>query len=236
MPTACPLRDDGRVTIDLSKWSGAPRPQRTVLDGRYARLEPLAPERHESELFDSARQPGAEARFAYLFDEVPADAHAFRSWIERAASGDDPLFFAVIDKATGRAEGRQALMRVDPAHGVIEIGHILWGPAIARTRVATEALYLSAAYAFDALGYRRFEWKCNDRNLPSKRAAQRFGFAFEGIFRQHMVVKGQNRDTAWFSILDAEWPALKASYERWLAPDNFDVDGRQLRRLEAFRG
>ena len=154
----------------------------------------------------------------------------------RSAVGtDDPLFFAVIDKATGRAEGRQALMRIDPVHGVIEIGHILWGPAIARTRVATEALYLSAEYAFETLGYRRFEWKCNDLNLPSRRAALRFGFTFEGIFRQHMVVKGQNRDTAWFSIIDAEWPTLRASYQRWLAPDNFDAHGRQLRKLEEFR-
>jgi len=207
-----------------------------VLDGLYTSLQPLSIDQHEAELFESARQPGAEARFAYLFDDVPADSSAFRTWMKHAVSEDDPLFFAVIDRATGRAEGRQALMRIDPAHGVIEIGHILWGPAIARTRVATEALYLSAAYVFDTLGYRRFEWKCNARNLPSKRAAQRFGFTFEGIFRQHMVVKGRNRDTAWFSITDAEWPVLKTSYQRWLAPDNFDADGRQVRRLEEFRG
>ena len=140
---------------------------------------------------------------------MPADTEAFRALDVKAAAGaDDPLFFAVIDKATGRAEGRQALMRIDPVHGAIEIGHVLWGPAIARTRVATEALYLSARYVFDDLGYRRFEWKCNDRNQPSKRAALRFGFAFEGVFRQHMVVKGRNRDTAWFSMLDSEWPGL----------------------------
>ncbi|AMY07659.1 hypothetical protein LuPra_00834 [Luteitalea pratensis] len=223
------------MTKALSHWAGVPRPGRVLLDGRYARLEPLTIERHEADLFDSARQPGAEARFAYLWDEVPADSHDFRIWMERAVGADDPLFFAVIDKATGRAEGRQALLRIDPVHGVIEIGHVLWGPAIARTRVATEALYLFATYAFDTLGYRRFEWKCNDRNVPSKRAALRFGFTFEGIFRQHMVVKGQNRDTAWFSILDSDWPTLKTSYERWLAPDNFDGDGRQLRKLEELR-
>jgi RimJ/RimL family protein N-acetyltransferase len=223
------------VSIDLSHWNGAPRPQRIVLDGHYARLEPLSPARHEADLFASAREPGAEARFAYLFDDVPASAESFRTWLDRAASIDDPLFFAVIDKATGRAEGRQALMRIDPANGVIEIGHILWGPAIARTRVATEALYLSAEYVFGALGYRRFEWKCNDLNAPSRRAARRFGFTFEGTFRQHMVVKGRNRDTAWFSILDSEWPRLKAGYMRWLAPDNFDTAGRQRRTLEQCR-
>jgi RimJ/RimL family protein N-acetyltransferase len=221
------------VTQDLSLWSGAPRPQRIALDGRYARLEPLTLEQHEANLFASAREPGSEARFAYLFDTPPADAREFRTWMETAVSTDDPMFFAVIDKATGRAEGRQALMRIDPAHGVIEIGHILWGPAIARTRVATEALYLSAAYVFDQLGYRRFEWKCNDNNAPSKRAALRFGFTFEGTFRQHMVAKGQNRDTAWFSIIDAEWPSLKARYQTWLAPDNFDAEGRQVTFLQA---
>lgn len=206
-----------------------------ALEGRYVRIEPLSSERHEADLFASAIEPGADARFAYLFDDVPAGAPAFHAWLERVAEVDEPLFFAVVDKATGRAEGRQALMRIDAVHGVIEIGHILWGPAIARTRVTTEALYLSAEYVFEALGYRRFEWKCNDHNAPSKRAAQRFGFTFEGTFRQHMVVKGRNRDTAWFSIIDSEWPSLKASYQRWLAPDNFDTRGQQLRRLEECR-
>jgi RimJ/RimL family protein N-acetyltransferase len=222
--------------MDLSHWRGAPRPQRIALDGRYARLEPLSAERHEADLFHSAVEPGADARFAYLFDEVPTDTDAFHAWITGAAAVDDPLFFAVIDKATGRAEGRQALMRIEPAHGVIEIGHVLWGPAIARTRVATEALYLSAAYVFETLGYRRFEWKCNDRNQPSRRAAHRFGFSFEGIFRQHMVVKGRNRDTAWFAMVDGEWPALKASYQAWLSPDNFDDQGQQRCGLEQCRG
>ena len=122
-------------------------------------------------------------------------------------------------------------MRIDTTHGVIEIGSILWGPAIARTRIATEALYLFASYVFDTLGYRRFEWKCNDLNEPSKRAALRFGFTFEGAFRQHMVVKGANRDTAWFSILDSEWPRLVDAYLAWLAPENFDGEGQQRRKL-----
>ena len=222
------------MTTDLSTWRGAPPPQRVVLDGRYARLEPLSPH-HEADLFAAATDAGAADRFRYLPDEAPPDLETFHEWMTRAAATHDPLFSAIVDKATGRAEGRQSLMRIDPANGAIEIGHIHWGPAIARTRVTTEALYLSARYVFETLGYRRFEWKCHHENEPSRRAAARFGFTFEGIFRQHMVVKGRNRDTVWFSILDGEWPALAASYERWLAPTNFDADGRQRRTLAECR-
>ena len=143
--------------------------------------------------------------------------------------------FAVVDKARGSAEGRQSLMRIVPEHGVIEIGGIYWGPNMARSRLATEALFLHARYIFDELGYRRFEWKCNDRNGPSRAAAERFGFQFEGVFRQHMIQKGQNRDTAWFAMLDGDWPRLRAGYERWLAPDNFDAQGRQRMSLDKFR-
>ncbi len=159
------------------------------------------------------------------------DRGEFDAWIKRASAGDDPLFYAVIDRATGKAGGRQALMRITPEHGVIEIGSILWGPAVAKTRIATEALYLFACHAFDDLGYRRFEWKCDSMNEPSRRAALRFGFSFEGIFRAHMVVKGQNRDTAWFAIVDQDWPRLKAGMERWLAPENFDASGQQKQSL-----
>ena len=221
----------GSPFVGLSHWSGAPRPERVVLKGRYARLEPLDPLRHGEGLLVSALEPGAKDRFRYLFEEPPADAASLSAWLARASASDDPLFFAVIDRATGRTEGRQALMRIDLTHGVIEIGSILWGPAIARTRIATEALYLFASYVFDTLGYRRFEWKCNDLNEPSKRAALRFGFTFEGTFRQHMVVKGANRDTAWFSIIDSEWPRLADTYLAWLAPENFDGEGQQRRKL-----
>jgi RimJ/RimL family protein N-acetyltransferase len=217
--------------MDLSDWKGVPRPERAPLEGRYARLEPLDPARHGDDLFASAQQPGADSRFRYLADHAPADRAAFTAWIEKASASTDPLFFAVIDKRTGRAEGRQSFMRIEPAHGVIEIGHILWGPAIARTRVATEALYLFASHAFDTLGYRRFEWKCDNNNLPSKRAAERFGFTFEGVFRQHIVVKGRNRDTAWFAIIDRDWPRLKAGYEAWLHQENFDEAGQQKHKL-----
>ena len=214
----------------LASWTPRPRPARAPLAGRYARLEPLDPRRHGDQLFAASMAPGAEERFRYLFD-TPQDRAGFDAWLARSAASEDPLFYAVIDAATGRCEGRQTFMRIVPEHGVIEIGNILWGPAIARTRVATEALYLFAHHAFDALGYRRFEWKCNARNEPSRRAALRFGFAFEGIFRQHMVAKGENRDTAWFAMIDGDWPRLRAGYERWLAPENFEAGGRQKRRL-----
>ena len=148
-------------------------------------------------------------------------------------SGGFPLFFAIVDKASGRALGYQSLMRIDPANGVIEVGNILYTPALQRTIGATEAQYLFAQYIFGELGYRRHEWKCNALNAPSRRAALRFGFAFEGVFRQHMIVKGRNRDTAWYSIIDADWPARRAGFERWLAPDNFDAQGRQKTNLAA---
>jgi len=210
------------------------RPERVTLAGRYARLEPLDAARHGEALFAASMAPGAEERFRYLF-ESPQDRSAFGDWLARAAVSQDPLYHAVIDVASGRCEGRQALMRIVPEHGVIEIGSILWGPAIARTRVATEAFFLAARYVFDRLRYRRFEWKCNALNEPSRRAAARFGFSYEGSFRQHMLVKGQNRDTAWFSIIDREWPALEAAFEGWLEPSNFDASGRQRRRLEELR-
>ena len=212
-----------------------PRPAHDALEGRYARLEPLSAA-HCEDLFRASSGDGAQARFAYLFDDPPADLAQMQAWIARAAATQDQLYFAVIDGATGEAGGRQALMRIAPEHGVIEIGNILWGPAIARTRVATEAFFLAARYVFDELGYRRFEWKCNDLNEPSKAAARRFGLTFEGVFRQHMWVKGANRDTAWFSIIDREWPAIRAAFERWLEPANFDSQGGQQSKLQATSG
>ena len=219
---------------DLTDWKPCPLPQRVPLEGAWCRLEPLEAARHGDQLFEASMAPGADARFRYLF-ESPCERVEFDRWLARAAAADDPLAFAVIDRASGRCEGRQTLMRITPDHGVIEIGSILWGPAISRTRVATEALYLFARYAFETLGYRRFEWKCNSLNAPSIRAAGRFGFRYEGQFRQHMVIKGANRDTHWFSMLDTEWPALRAAFDRWLAPENFDAQGRQRATLESFR-
>ncbi|TIP19079.1 MAG: GNAT family N-acetyltransferase, partial [Mesorhizobium sp.] len=148
----------------------------------------------------------AGGRFAWLPDYPPENRAAFQPWLDKVEASEDPLFFAVIDKPSGKIAGRQTLMRIDAANGVIEIGNIYWGPLISRRPQATEAQFLFTKYAFDELGYRRYEWKCNNRNEPSKRAAERFGFKFEGIFRQHLVVKGENRDTAWYSIIDKEWP------------------------------
>lgn len=219
------------MSADLSGSVPRPRPRREVLAGRYARLEPVDDAAHGDALFEACSVADAHERFRWLFEYPPADRAAMHEWIARAAAAADPLMFAVIDVATGRAEGRQALMRITPEHGTIEIGGIYWGPAIARSRVATEAQYLFAQHAFAALGYRRYEWKCNDLNEPSKRAALRLGFRFEGVFRQHMVIKGASRDTAWFAMLDHEWPALAAGYRRWLEPANFDAGGRQLRSL-----
>lgn len=201
-------------------------PLRVMLEGRYARLEPLTAV-HVHDLFGCA---GPE-RYRWLLSDPPVSESDMRADVEAALTTVDPLTFAVIDKVSGHAEGRQSLMRIVPEHGTIEIGGILWGDRIARTRVATEALYLHAGYVFDDLGYRRFEWKCNALNQPSRNAAIRFGFRYEGTFRQHMIVKGQSRDTAWFAILDGDWPRLKAGYERWLDPANFDANGGQKTRL-----
>jgi RimJ/RimL family protein N-acetyltransferase len=201
-------------------------PRRVVLEGRYARLEPLA-QQHAADLHAAATVADAVQRFAYLPVHPPESVEGLQAGSAGQQGGSDPNQFAVVDKASGRAGGWQQLMRIVPEHGVVEIGYVYWGPTLARTRVATEALYLHARYVFDELGYRRFEWKCNDRNEPSKAAARRFGFQYEGVFRQHMIVKGENRDTAWFAMLDGDWPRLKAEYERWLDPSNFDDAGTQ---------
>ncbi|EKF17115.1 GNAT family N-acetyltransferase [Nitratireductor pacificus] len=224
------------MQTDLSTWTARPRPERKTLEGRTVRLEPLDPERHGDDLFAASSVSDIETRFRWLYDYPPQDRASFQPWLEAAAASADPLHFAVIDQETNVAGGRQTLMRIDPANGAIEIGNIYWGPAISRSVRATEAFYLFARHVFDDLGYRRYEWKCNDRNEPSKRAAERFGFTFEGVFRQQAVVKGENRDTAWFSILDGEWPVLKSAFDAWLDPGNFDKEGRQKVRLETLIG
>src|SRR3989304_3989549 len=192
----------------LTDWQPRRRPGRVTLEGRFCRLEPLDPVRHGDQLFAASMAPGAEDRFRYLF-ESPQDRPAFDGWLARAAASEDPMFFAVIDLSSQRCEGRQAFLRITPEHGVIEVGSIMWGPAIARTRTATESLFLFARYAFEELDYRRFEWKCNAHNEPSIRAARRFGFIYEGTFRQHMVVKGQNRDTAWLARTESRGPPAR---------------------------
>ncbi|MFD1254521.1 ribosomal-protein-L7/L12-serine acetyltransferase [Devosia equisanguinis] len=204
-------------------------PQRVVLDGRYVRLEPIE-DRHAADLYAVSSLPGGPERYRWLFSDAPASLAEMKARIEQVNAGAD-RFVAIVDKSSGKAVGQQAWMRIRPEHGSIEIGGVYWGLPMSRTRMATEALYLFARHAFDDLGYRRFEWKCNVRNEPSKAAATRFGFVFEGIFRQDMILKGESRDTAWFSILDGEWPALRAEYERWLSPENFDAAGQQKTKL-----
>lgn len=220
---------------DLNEWTPRARPDHKVLDGRYCRLEPLDASRHGEQLLEASNVTDAAERFRWLFEYPPRNREEFQPWLDKAQASEDPLFFAVLDKSSGKAAGRQALMRIDTAHGVIEVGHVYWGPLMSRRPAATEALYLFAHYVFDELGYRRFEWKCHHMNEPSKQAAGRFGFKSEGVFRQHLVFKGGNRDTAWFSMIDGEWPALRRAYEAWLDPVNFDADGRQKQRLEDLR-
>lgn len=216
---------------DLTQFQGAQPPRRETIHGRYVDLEPIDATDHGDSLFAAvSTAAGIDERFRYLPQTPQTDRGDFDSWIAEAADSSDPLFFAVVDRSTGRVEGRQALMRIDAANGVMEIGHILWGPALSRTREATEALFLCADLAFSS-GFRRFEWKCDDANAPSKKAAERFGFTFEGVFRQHLVYKGRNRDTAWFSIIDSEWPALRSAYEAWLDEANFDASGAQRQGL-----
>jgi RimJ/RimL family protein N-acetyltransferase len=207
------------------KVDGTParRPGPVVLAGRFGRVEKLE-DRHGAALWQALKDDNAT--WAYLGYGPFADAAAFAAWFAERPKLDDPYSYAVVEPG-GRAVGIAALMEIRPAMRVIEVGNIVYSPALQRTPLATEAQYLLARYVFETLGNRRYEWKCNALNAPSRRAAARFGFTFEGLFRQHQIVKGRNRDTAWFSMLDTEWPARKAAYERWLAPDNFDAAGRQ---------
>jgi len=209
----------------------ARRPVPTTLIGRYATLVPLDPAAHAEALYEEIR--GRDEVWLYLFEPPPPNRAAFTALLERKAASPDRVYLTVMDHTLGQAAGYASYLRIDEAHRSIEVGDILFTPAIQRTRAATDAMYLMARHAFEDLGYRRYEWKCNDLNAPSKRAAVRFGFTFEGVFRQHMIVKGRNRDTAWFAMLDADWPARKAAFERWLDPANFDAAGRQRVSLSA---
>jgi len=213
--------------------SSARRPQRTTLDGRIVSVVPLDPLAHAVALFDGACGEKNEHLWLYLFEGPFASRADFDVHLKQKARSGDPLFFAIIDKPSGKAVGYAAYMRIEPAHRVIEVGSILYTPRLQRTVGATEAMYLMARHVFEDLGYRRYEWKCNALNAPSRRAALRLGFTFEGIFRQHMIIKGRNRDTAWYSMLDSEWPKRKAAFERWLDPSNFDASGRQKISLSA---
>jgi RimJ/RimL family protein N-acetyltransferase len=210
----------------------AERPERVTLEGQWITLVPLDPQAHAEALYEGSNGDAVrESVWTYLSDGPYSNREEFRASIENKSRSVDPLFFTVIDNTSRRALGYQTFLRIDPPNRVIEVGNIMYTPAMQRTAGATEAQYLFARHVFEKLGYRRYEWKCNAFNAPSRRAAERFGFTFEGIFRQHMIVKGRNRDTAWFAMLDSEWPACKTAYERWLKPDNFDENGRQKLKL-----
>ncbi|GAA0298388.1 GNAT family protein [Rhodovulum strictum] len=213
---------------EVAGWTPPPRPARQAMAGRHAVLEPLDPDRHCAELH--AANLADPAMWTYLPYGPFASEDAYRHWAESAATTDDPLFFAVRDARSGRAGGAMSYLRIAPEAGSIEIGHIALSAGMQRRPAATEAMTLMIGWAFGA-GYRRVEWKCNALNLASRRAAERLGLSYEGIFRQATVVKGRNRDTAWFAAIDSEWPALKAAYAAWLEPANFDADGRQRLRL-----
>jgi RimJ/RimL family protein N-acetyltransferase len=203
--------------------------------GRYCRLEPVAVARHEADLFAAYLEAPDGRDWTYLFHERPTRPEEFHSYLTKLESSEDPLHFAIVDAQTGKAVGTAALMRIDPAHGVIEVGSITFSPRLKKTRAATESMYLLMRRVFDELGYRRYEWKCDSLNVPSRSAAERYGFTFEGIFRNAIVYKGRKRDTAWYSITDTEWPQVRAAFEEWLDPANFDDRGRQKRRLGELR-
>ena len=214
-------------------WSARPRPSRVPMVGRFCRVEPLDAAAHATDLHEAFGTDRDGRNWTYLPYGPFPDAGALRTWLAGLDGADDPLFHAVIDATTGRAAGLASFLRIEPANGSVEVGHIHFSPLVQRTPVATEAMYLMMRRAFDELGYRRYEWKCDDANAASKRAALRLGFTHEGLFRQHSVRHGRNHDTAWFSIVDGEWPERRTRLERWLDPSNFDEQDRQRAPLTA---
>lgn len=223
------------MSNDELHWQPASLPTRKTLEGRFIALEKLHAARHGDGLWTALEGPNSDPKLWDYLPYGPFDQRdEFNAWLTRHAADTDPWFYAIVDQATGAVEGVVSLMSIVPAHGRIEIGHVTFSAAMQRTPKGTETIYLLAREAF-ALGYRRLEWKCNGDNARSKRAADRFGFSYEGTFRQHMVVKGKNRNTAWYSILDSEWPDLQKAFEGWLGEGNFE-DGQQVKGLEAFRG
>jgi RimJ/RimL family protein N-acetyltransferase len=207
----------------------AERPRHTAIEGRYVTIQPLNADAHADPIFHSVQ--GHDSLWDYMGDGPFPGREAFRASIENKAVSTDPLYFAILDNQSSDAVGYASYLRIEPSHRVIEVGNILYTPRLQRTRGATEAMFLMARHAFEDLRYRRYEWKCNALNEPSRRAALRLGFRFEGIFQQHMIIKGRNRDTAWYAMLDGEWPDRKAAFEQWLSPENFDAEGRQIRKL-----
>lgn len=212
-------------------WTPRPRPPRTPMQGRLCRLDPLRAELHARALHAAYARDAEGRNWTYLPYGPFESSERYAAWVASVESGEDPQFWAIVDAATSQPVGVASYLRIEPAVGVIEVGHLSYSPLLQGTTAATEAMFLMLRRAFDELGYRRYEWKCDALNAPSRAAAERLGFQCEGIFRQALVTKGRNRDTAWFSILDCEWPAVKAAHEEWLAPANFDPAGRQRKRL-----
>ncbi|KAH7684455.1 hypothetical protein AAVH_41037 [Aphelenchoides avenae] len=198
-------------------------------------MEPINASKHFSDLYPANKYAHENGLHLLSLEFPPAEEEAYRKWMETMERSDDPFFYAIVDKATGKAGGWQSFRRISPEHGTAEVAHVYYGPSISKTRMATEAQYLVGRLIFDELKYRRLEWECNNANSASKRAAARFGYTFEGVFRQHLIQNGKNRDTAWFAIVDKDWPVVKAAYERWLSPENFGQKGHQIRKLEDIR-
>ena len=215
------------IGFAVEGWTARPVPPRTPMTGRWCRVEPVDVARHAADLHEANLENAEGRNWTYLSSDPFAELAAYREWLARMSAGDDPMFHAIVDARSGKAVGVAAYLRIDPGNGVIEVGHINYSPRLQRTTAATEAMFLMMRRAFDELGYRRYEWKCDTLNAPSRAAAERLGFRFEGIFRQAVVVKARNRDTAWYSITDAEWPGRKREFERWLDGSNFDESGRQ---------
>ena len=219
------------IGFDVPGWTPRAQPPRTAMVGRFVRVEPLDIARHAAELHEANREDAEGRNWTYLGVDGFTELGPYRAWLEKMSAGSDPMFHVIVDGASGKAVGVATYMRIDHGNGVIEVGNINYSPRLQHKPAATEAMYLMMARVFDELGYRRYEWKCDSLNAPSRRAAERYGFRFEGIFRQAVVTKGRNRDTAWYSMTDQDWPALKAVYQRWLDPANFDAQGRQRQRL-----
>ncbi len=227
------MNDPGQpIGDEVAGWTGAKRPSRTSMEGRFCRMEPLATERHLADLFAAYSDDTDGRLWTYMTDGPFNSIEELRSWMEPACAADDPLFHALIDLATGKAVGMAAYMRIKPEHGVIEVGSITYAPWLQGTSAATEAMFLMMRRVFNELGYRRYEWKCDALNAPSCRAAERLGFTFDGLFEQAVVYKGRNRDTAWYSVLDRNWPPIEQAYVNWLNADNFDEHGRQKQKLQ----
>lgn len=220
------------VGAPIENWRAAARPTTAAHTGHWCRLEPLDLSKHQSDLEASFTADREGRIYTYLtYDSFDA----FVAWAKATIPSGDPFPYAIIDTSNGKALGVACLMRITPDAGAIEVGGICYGPPLQQTPAATEAMYLLMKYAFEDLGYRRYEWKCDSFNLPSRAAAERLGFSYEGLFRQALVYKNRNRDTAWFSIIDTEWPERKAAFEAWLSPENFGADGAQKKRLRDFQ-